>query len=86
MAATFLMTARHVEAQYINVASNSIGTTMWVLIAINDMSRFNYVVNTVYNLYVAFRGSVIWTRRYHISQELDDKDSKNSCTKPAKVE
>ncbi|MBQ9692775.1 MAG: nicotinamide mononucleotide transporter [Clostridia bacterium] len=64
MSATFLMTARHVEAQYINVASNSIGTTMWVLIAMNDMSRFNYVVNTVYNLYVALRGSVIWTKKY----------------------
>lgn len=74
MTATFLMTARHVEAQYINVASNSIGTTMWVLIAINDMSRFNYVVNTVYNLYVALRGSVIWTKKYRLSQAERDKE------------
>ena len=68
MSATFLMTARHVEAQYINVASNSIGTTMWVLITMNDASRFNYVVNSVYNLYVALRGSVIWTRNYRKNQ------------------
>ena len=71
---TFLMSRRHIEAQYLNVISNSVGTTMWVMIAVNDISRFNYVVNSVYNLYVAIRGSVIWTGSYLTAK--NDKTTK----------
>jgi len=67
--ATIFMVTGHVEAQYVNVVSSSMNLVMWTLITVGNFTNVSYLVSSVYNVYVALRGSVIWTKKLKNKQE-----------------
>ena len=58
---TILLATRYIEAQYINVVSNTLSLIMWIALTISNPSNINYAIIGVYNLYCVIQAAVNWT-------------------------
>lgn len=73
---TFLSAFRYVESQYISAFSCALHIVMWILICLSNPSNINYLIISVYNLFMVVKAAVNWTRQY-VHDKKEKETTKN---------
>jgi nicotinamide mononucleotide transporter PnuC len=68
---SILAAFRFVESQYISAFSCCLHIIMWIIICTSNPSNINYLIISVYNLFMVVKAAINWTKLY-----IQDKKEK----------
>ena len=71
---SLLAAFRFIESQYLSAFSCCMAIIMWIIICSRNPSNINYLIISVYNLFMIIKAAINWTRQY-----IQDKRSKETA-------
>ena len=79
---SLLAAFRYVESQYLSAFSCCMAIIMWIIICTRNPSNVNYLIISVYNLFMILKAAINWTEQY-IEDKKEREDQENELQAPA---
>ena len=66
---SLLVAFRYIESQYFNTVACVVSIIMWILICIDSPNNMNYLIISLYNLFMVVKAAISWSILYSKQQK-----------------